>query len=379
MKSLANKQDIPPTDLATAIREGDRQAAAHSLRQRSNSPVHSSEFREYLADVATALETDRWDKITQHWLHDRFIDDRGNILLLANYTRRINGKDITKLTLLEGKICAYSPVRMEAAAIEVFGRLNQEIPKLLVLDVETAVGNIGEEEAFIAPGGWGLPQSECLPAILVANLHLQRFDARIRWRIRRIFDPTTAELLLSAIDDSQTIVHEYHSHESGHALGLGIDLKNRLKMFKTPQQSGFEEFKTDIGGWRLAAQVLSPATVGKLIACTLLIRWGIDFCRPGAPTQDHDAISALLILDRLLLSDEMYVTPDRLLALRDVSFEGLFAATQIHRQEAEELVKAELDRSDDPTSIVPFYEAKTARSDTIALHQEFIHRCSDLE
>jgi hypothetical protein len=141
--------------LILAVEENNRQATADILRTRSISESPSP-FRDYLVDLATAVEIEDWDKISQHLLHDHFMDDRGNVLLCANYTRRINGKDIIKLTLLEGKICDYSPVAMESAAIGVFGVLNQQIPKLLVLDLEIAVGNIGNEEAFIAPGGWNL-------------------------------------------------------------------------------------------------------------------------------------------------------------------------------------------------------------------------------
>jgi hypothetical protein len=217
-----------------------------------------------------------------------------------------------------------------------------------------------------------------IPAILVFNLHIKRFDSQIQWRIMQIFEPESAQLLLSVINNPQVIIQEYYQHEAGHALGFGIDVKDRLKLFTSPQQSGFEEYKTDVGGWRLAEAAFASKTVGKLIACTLLIRWGIDFVRPGAPTQDHDAISALLILDRFLQSGEMYLTSKRLLSLRDVSWEGLFQATKLHRLEAEELVREELARLDNPTSILPYYEAKTAHPDTIALHQEFIDRCQDL-
>jgi hypothetical protein len=223
-----------------------------------------------------------------------------------------------------------------------------------------------------------LVQRESFPAMLVANLHIKRFDSRIQWRIRRIFEPETAKLLLSAISDDRAVVQEYYQHEAGHALGLGLALKDRLGLIDTPQQAGLEEYKTDVSGWRLAAAVLDPETVGKIVACTILIRWGIDFTRPGAPIQDHDAISALLILDRFLQSEAMYLTNARLLALPDVSFEGLFAATDFHRLEAEELVRAELDRLDDPRSIVAYYESKTARSETIELHRELIARCQDL-
>ncbi len=156
MKALENNKGIPQVDLATAIREGDRQAAADILRQQAKAVSYSPEFREYLADSTTALETNNWEGMANHLLHGDYIDDRGNIFILAPYLRRINGQDVTQLTLLEGKICSYSPVKMEAAAIEVFGTLNQEIPQLLVVDVEIAVGNIGNEESFIAPGGWVL-------------------------------------------------------------------------------------------------------------------------------------------------------------------------------------------------------------------------------
>jgi hypothetical protein len=221
-------------------------------------------------------------------------------------------------------------------------------------------------------------RGELFKAILVANLHIARFDSRICWRIRRIFEPKNAQLFLSAIEDSQAVIQEYYQHEAGHALGIGIAVKDRQKLFTSPQQSGWEEYKTDVGGWRLAEAAFDAETVGKLIACTLLIRWGIDFARPGAPTQDHDAISALLILDRFLQSGEMYLTSDRLLTLRDVSWEGLFQATKLHRLEAEELVREELTHLDDPDLILPFYEAKTAHPNTITLHQEFIDRCQGL-
>jgi hypothetical protein len=377
MKTLENNKGIPQVDLANAVSLGDRQAAAAILRQLAIVGSYSPEFREYLADLATALETDLWEKMGEHFLENRWIDNREKILLLAPYLRRIDGQDVTKLTLLLGELSPSAPVTMENAAIEVFGTLNQPIPKLLVINLSIAVGSIGGEEAFIAPGGWRFPNSHRGSAILAANVHLQRCDEQ-KQRIHRIFEPQTAALLLSALSDPEAIIQEYYQHEAGHALGLGLDLKNRLRMFNTPKQSGGEEWKTDIGGWRLAAEVFPPAQVGKLISCTLLIRWGIDFCRPGAPTNDHDAISSLFILDRLLQSGEMYLTNDRLLALRDVSFDGLFQATQIHRSEAEKLVREELDRRDDPSSIMPHLEAITASPETIALHQEFIARCQDL-
>lgn len=230
----------------------------------------------------------------------------------------------------------------------------------------------------LSPLEGGIYMRKDLPAILVGNLHRDRLDIEIRQRIQLIFELKTADLLVSAIKDLAAVIQEYCQHEAGHALGFGIALKDRLKLFSTPRQAGGEEYKTDVGGWFLAAAALPPETVGKLIACTLLIRWGIDFIRPGAPTQDHDAISALLILDRFLESGEMYLTPDRQLALKDVSYEGLFAATAIHRREAEELVREELARLDDPHSIIPYYEGKTARPETISLHQEFIDRCRNL-
>jgi hypothetical protein len=149
-------RDSCEAKVETTVNQGNCQATAAILHQRSICGDDSAEFCEYLADLSAAVATDNWGKLGDHFANERFIDNRGNLFVLAPYNRRINGQDITKLTLLEGKICSYSPVRMESAALEVFGTLNQAIPKLLVIEVQTSAGNIGNEEAFIAPGGWKL-------------------------------------------------------------------------------------------------------------------------------------------------------------------------------------------------------------------------------
>lgn len=334
------------------------------------------EFKQYLSEIAEAFETNRWDTIGSYFLRNRFIHKEKEIaFLLAPLSRRVNGENVTKLTLVVGEVRQYSTPDMEKVAIDVFGKLNQPIPKLISLHVVASAGNIGGEEAFIAPGAWMLPDSDRGVSILCQNLHIQRYNSSIRRRIERLWEPATAELLLSAINDIEGIVKEYEKHEEGHAVGLGIDLKNRLSLVSTPHQAGWEEYKTDVSGFRMAEEVFSPEDCGKLIACTILIRWGIDFLRPGAPLKDHDALSSLLILDRLLQSGEVYLTSDRQLALRDISFEGLFRATQPHRIEAQKLVREELACLSNPSSIVAFYQAKTASPEAIALHGEFIERC----
>lgn len=217
-----------------------------------------------------------------------------------------------------------------------------------------------------------------IPAIIVMNHHRQRGERLIRRRLQTICTPIFSELVLSALEDDKNVSQEYYNHEAGHSLGLGIDLKERLNLLATPQQAGWEEIKTDWGGFRLSQEHFTPDEVGQLIACTFCIRWGIDFVRPGAPTNDHDAMAALLLLDRLLESGEVELTSDRLLALRNPSFEGLFDATKIHRKEAEELVAKELACLENPASIMDFYESRTASPTTIALHKEFIARCRDI-
>lgn len=374
-KTLAILEKYLPR-LKPAVKRNNRLQITEILSQLAIE-VPECEFQGYLLNLKEAVETDRWNKIGDHFLSESFIHNR-IAALIAPYRRRINGEDLIQLTLIGGEVCPHAPASMEKAAIAVFGKLNQPIPKLILLKIIASEGNISGQEAFIAPGGWMLPNSEQGVSILCVNLHRQRYNHSIRQRIQRIFEPETASLILSAINDTETIVQEYYQHESGHALGLGLDRKIQFGLVNTPQQAGLEEFKTDIGGFRIAAEVFSAEDAGKLVACTLNIRWGIDFCRPGAPLNDHDAISSLLILDRLLQSGEVYLTGNRLLALRDVSFEKLFRATEIHRLEAEELVREELARLDDPTSIVAFYEGKTAHPDTISLHREFINRCSDL-
>lgn len=139
--------------LATAV-ECQNSLRVCSILLQMKTVSEDNDVAQHLSDLAEAVKTNSWAKVKARFLNPCLIDDQGKIFILAPYLRRINGEDITKLTLLEGKICDYSPVAMETAAIGVFGVLNQEIPKLLVLDVEIAVGNIGGDEAFIAPGGW---------------------------------------------------------------------------------------------------------------------------------------------------------------------------------------------------------------------------------
>jgi hypothetical protein len=141
--------------LATAVeRQNPLQISSILLQMGTGS--EDNDVAQYLSDLAEAVKTNLWAKVKPRFLNPRFIDDQGKIFILAPYLRRINGQDVIKLTFLQGNICSYSLVKMEAIAISVFGKLNQEIPKLLVVDVETAAGNIGNEESFIAPGGWML-------------------------------------------------------------------------------------------------------------------------------------------------------------------------------------------------------------------------------
>jgi hypothetical protein len=139
--------------LATAV-ERQNLPQICSILHQIGTRSEDNDVTQHLSDLAEAIKTNLWAKVKARFLNPRFIDDQGKIFILAPYLRRINGQDVVKLTFLQGNVCSYSLVKMEAIAISVFGKLNQEIPKLLIIDVETAAGNIGNEESFIAPGGW---------------------------------------------------------------------------------------------------------------------------------------------------------------------------------------------------------------------------------
>jgi hypothetical protein len=148
-KTMINSADR----LATAVERQDSPKVCSILKQIEEE-ANDIALKQYLSCLHEAVQTNVWDEVKAIFLNSHPIYDQSNVFILAPYSRRVNGQDVVKLTFLQGSVCSYDLVKMETAAISLFGKLNQEIPEFLVIDVETAAGSIGNEESFIAPGGW---------------------------------------------------------------------------------------------------------------------------------------------------------------------------------------------------------------------------------
>lgn len=133
--------------LVSKVEKEDYCSVADNLRRLSDT-AQDKNLSVFLSQLSTKLE-----KANLELIDDYYVDHQ-LVFFLAPFTRRVNGQDITKLTLVVGEIRQQQASSLEQAAISVFGCLNQNIPELLAIDVLASCGNIGGEEAFISPGGW---------------------------------------------------------------------------------------------------------------------------------------------------------------------------------------------------------------------------------
>ncbi|MCU0533350.1 MAG: DUF6014 family protein [Hydrococcus sp. Prado102] len=358
-----------------ALEKNDRARAAIMLRHLATS---SSEFSEaYLLRIANALETDNWDAVADDFIKHNFIGRNDYILIVGPFRRNKEGQGDIKLTAIFGRIDSIPlPIEdLEVAAREAFGQLLQPLAPTFAIESIAACGNIGEQEAFLPPDCWCLSKSDRGPALVNMTAHQERLKHWTQKRIRRIFEPETANLILQLLDDKSMQFQEYWLHEAGHAAGMGLKLKIEHDLFPTFTQSGWEEYKTDIAGFYLAAKVLTPEQVGRLVAATFCIRFGIDAHRLGGPEKDHDVFSCVLLLDRLLLSGQFQLLENNQLRLLDVSYEGLYKATIPHRLEAEALIQQELAAVDNPSKIMEFYSWQQPHPFIKMLLDRLIERC----
>jgi hypothetical protein len=361
--------------IVEALERNDRVAAAIMLRHLA---TNSSEFSEdYLLRVAKALETDNWDEVADDFIKHNFIGRNDYILLVGPFRRNKEGQGDIKLTAIFGRIDSIPlPIEdLEAAAREAFGKLLQPLAPTLAVESIASCGNIGQQEAFLPPDCWCVSDSEHGPALVNMTAHQERLKHWTQERIRRIFEPETANLILQLLDDKSMQFQEYWLHEAGHAAGMGLKLKIEHNLFPTFNQSGWEEYKTDVAGFYLAAKVLTPEQVGRLVAATFCIRFGIDAHRPGGLEKDHDVFSCVLLLDRLLLSGQFQLLENNQLRLLDVSYEGLYKATIPHRLEAEALIQQELAAVDNPSKIMEVYHWHQPHPFIRALLERLVECC----
>jgi Family of unknown function (DUF6014) len=340
--------------------------------------MESCEFSEaYLLRVANALETQCWDTLAEDFINRNFVGQTGYILLVGPFARLIDGQKQIKLTAIFGQVEAISlPIQnLEALTQATYGTLLQPIPPVLPVKSLFTCGNIGGEEAFLSPDGWCFPHSERGWGLINMTAHLQRLDTWVVKRLYQIFEPKTAALIAQVLNSPAMQLQEYCLHEAGHGAGLGMWMKIKHELLPDAQQSGWEEYKTDVVGFYLADKVLTPEQVGQTVAATLCIRFGIDAHRPGGAEGGPDAFATLLMLDRMLMSGELQVLDNGQLGLREASFKGLYNATRPHRLESKYLVWEELAQIDYPEQVLELYRERQPRSSTKALFNQLVDRC----
>jgi hypothetical protein len=358
-----------------ALENNDRQTAIQLLERLAN---ESDDFpASRIQKLTHALATDSWQLLGDDFINQDFIGKNGSIFILGPYSRFQGGKKSTKITAILGQTETIDlPIKnLEQLASKTFGPLFQPLAPMLPLQSFAVCGSMGQQEAFLSPDGWGFPNSSQGPALIDLTAHRQRFEGWIQARIKKIFEPRTADLLLQVLEDPICQLQEYCLHEAGHSVGLGLKLKMAKKLLPTYEHRAWEEYKTDIAGFHLADQALLPEQVGRLIAATLCIRFGIDAHRPGGVSQDHDVYACLLMLDRLLLSGHVRVLDNGQLELMDASFERLYQATAPHRREALYLIEQELSFREKLQNYLESYGGRSYQPETKVVFDQLIALC----
>lgn len=318
--------------------------------------------RRWLLDTAKALETGDWDILSDSFVAQKFVGRDGYFLIIAPYTIRRELIKSTKLTAIFGRVISVvsPPIeRLEYIICEHIGALRQSIPLVVPYERIAACGNVGSEqgEAFVVPNNWDFANSFKGPALNDMTEQQRRFLDSGRECLRRIWEPDSAELLITALENeiigTRNRHLEYEFHDAGHATGLGIDNKVQENLFPTYWYASVEEWRADGVEFDLASRVLSTEEAGQVVAVNLCVRLALDAHRRGGMDKDADVCASLLTFDRLFESGEVDVKNGRL-CLRDVSYKGLLIAVEPHRCEAVHLTQQEL-KLDYPTGIFRLY------------------------
>lgn len=362
--------------IVRALEYVDTWTAIHKLRELS---LEGEEFsRPYMKKLIKALQTGDWEPLGDSFVNQEFIGRTGYILLVGPFTRLQAGEEVTKFTALFGRIVDFElPITdLPTLMSTTCGPLHQALPATLPFTSIAVCGNIGLQEAFLSPDGWCWPQANLGPALVNITSHQSRCSVWVTKRIRKIFAPETADLILALRRDQAMQFQEYCLHEAGHAAGMGLQLKLAHDLMPDSHHKGWEEYKTDIVGFLLAGQALSPTQVGQLVAATMLIRFGIDAHRPGGAGADHDAMATLLLLDHMIQSGALEVLENGQLSLTEVSYAGLYEATATARAAAIELLAQEQNCIDCPQEIMAFYDQQHPTPEAVQIFAQSLAACA---
>ena len=305
--------------------------------------------RPFVASLQEALRTNNRASVSDLFAEHQFLNPDGTFLLMGDYTTRRGGLEHTERSVIYGRVLPVSPLPDLRLHLEtIFGEVRQEVPIILPIEVFAASGGLaddGTSEAFIVPDGWGFPSSERGPALNNMPEQRRRFLQAGRAAIRAIFEPETAELLLTPYKTKaqafQTIQTEYQVHDAGHASGLGIGEKVRRNLLTSPFYRAVEEWRSDGVAFELLSRSLPEEEAAMVIASNFNTRFGIDALRAGQ-LSDTDINATMLTLSRLIWGGEWSVSNAGKLQLADPTPRGLLRSVELMQADAIALTRKEL-------------------------------------
>lgn len=348
----------------SALENNDSEATVRALNGVLSGRTCSF-AREPLQNIINGIETADWDEVGRDYSQKKFISDTGEFLLIAPLSVRRNGRIETQVSGITGEVdrdidCALMNARTEIADWFAYRGyltfpLGEKIGEILPVHSTLRCGAIGEEggEAFLVPDAWRMPHARNGAALLDLTEQAVRFATKGKHCIERIFEPSSAALLIDAVAGPQADfvrALEYSLHDAGHSTGTGLREKVRSRFFKTLEEKSSEEFHaTGMEFWAID-QIVSmepesfklPFHPGKLIASSFCTLFGMDAHRAGGFERDVDVRATLKIFSALLEdADSGLLVRNGKLAFQDVSYEGLLRTIRPFADKAWNLVERE--------------------------------------
>jgi hypothetical protein len=339
--SVRSEDDLPILLMEALEREEEAPGESVEILRRLVAEHHRWGLsKEWLLCTLSGLETGDWSLLGEPFLKLDFIGETGAFLIVGPYTITREGQTVTRLSGVYGTVIPHPPMPpLDMILQEMFGSVPQSVTRVLPISAGASAGLIGSEagEAFVVPDGWGFPFSAAGPALNDMEEQSKRFLECGRECIHRIFEPRTAELLLSVYSDDEARIQlqhqEYQFHEAGHATGIGLMTKLREGLLATWWHGAVEEWRADGVAFAVALRLLPEDEVGRLVASNFCTRFGIDSHRSGGSDRDRDVAASLLTLDQLLRGGGLVIKGQQL-SLKDPSYRGLVRATALHRAAA---------------------------------------------
>lgn len=335
-------------EILSEINIGNIPSAVKRLRHLAqNSKIFP---QSWLLNQVNSLNEFDWSTASDKFIEQEFVGKSGYFLIIAPYRIRRESSNSIELTAILGQVSDCPNLMLDTPENFIqkeFGILNQPIPVILPYNQIAACGQAGSEssEAFIVANSWQIPQSVQGPSLNDMTEQRRRFDNSGQECIQRIWERSSAELILEPLCDPSLRDYyrnlEYQLHEAGHASGLGLERKIKEELFVDYWNGSVEESRSDGVELEIAANLLPAIEAGKLAAVNICVRQGLDAHRRGGLDRDGDAGASLINFAKLWDSGEVQIKDGRL-ALRELTYPGLLRATKPLREWAMQLTRKEL-------------------------------------